>query len=84
MESFKHKKIFCLQSLIIAYIEIKYQVTKVRYTAKPITSMVVAITGPDATAGSIFIFFSINGVQVPIIVAIVMFKAIARPTIKPN
>ena len=46
--------------------------------------MVVAITGPDAIAGSTFIFFKTNGVQVPIIVAVVILITIAKPTITPK
>ncbi len=46
--------------------------------------MVVAITGPDAIAGSTFIFFNTNGVNVPIKVAQVMFIAMDKPTTIPN
>ena len=58
--------------------------TRVKYTASPTTSIVVAITGPDATAGSTLIDFKANGVNVPIMVAIVILIVIAKPTTIPR
>ena len=59
-------------------------VTRLKYTSNPRMSIVVAMTGPDATAGSILKLFSAKGVKVPTIVAIVILINIARPTTIPR
>ena len=72
------KFVLCVQNSLMAYLKLA------NYIRNKINPIVVAITGPDATPGSNLSFLSIRGVHVPIIVAIVMFNAIAIPTMSPS
>jgi len=59
-------------------------VHKPRYIRKPKKSVVVVRKVELAIAGSNFNFFRVNGIRTPIIDAIVKFKIIAKPIMKPR
>jgi hypothetical protein len=59
-------------------------VAKLSVRKKPTISVIVVKIGPEARAGSIFIFFRIRGMVPPIDTAISVLIARALPTTRPK